>query len=112
MIGLCGCCALLYCIRDHREQEDIRQRSYDAEIAVVDDDRAVVQLVTAFLEVQEYRTISCSQAAEAISLNNNQIFLVCFRRLHHTDSLPSQYHDLEQARKACKPGDGTNAIRV
>ena len=37
-------------------------------IAVVDDDRAVVQLVTAFLETQEYRTVSCLQGAEAIAL--------------------------------------------
>jgi CheY-like chemotaxis protein len=37
-------------------------------IAVVDDDRAVVQLVTAFLEAQDYRTVSCLQAAEAIAL--------------------------------------------
>jgi CheY-like chemotaxis protein len=37
-------------------------------IAVVDDDRAVVQLVTAFLEAQDYRTVSCFQAAEAIAL--------------------------------------------
>lgn len=37
-------------------------------IAVVDDDRAVVQLVTAFLDAQEYRTVSCYQAAEAIEL--------------------------------------------
>jgi CheY-like chemotaxis protein len=37
-------------------------------IAVVDDDRAVVQLVTAFLEAQDYRTISCLQAAEAVAL--------------------------------------------
>jgi CheY-like chemotaxis protein len=34
---------------------------------VVDDDRAVVQLVTAFLEAQEYRVISCLQGAEAIA---------------------------------------------
>ena len=32
-------------------------------IALVDDDRAVVQIVTAFLEAQEYRTVSCLQAA-------------------------------------------------
>jgi CheY-like chemotaxis protein len=37
-------------------------------IALVDDDRAVVQIVTAFLEAQEYRTVSCLQAAEAIAL--------------------------------------------
>jgi len=37
-------------------------------IAMVDDDRAVVQLVTAFLEAQEYRTVSCLQAAEALAL--------------------------------------------
>jgi CheY-like chemotaxis protein len=37
-------------------------------IAVVDDDRAVVQIVTAFLESQDYRTVSCFQAAEAIPL--------------------------------------------
>jgi len=37
-------------------------------IAVVDDDRAVVQLVTAFLEAQNYRTVSCLQGAEAIAL--------------------------------------------
>ena len=37
-------------------------------IAVVDDDRAVVQLVTAFLEAQNYRTVSCLQAAEALTL--------------------------------------------
>jgi CheY-like chemotaxis protein len=37
-------------------------------IAVIDDDRAVVQLVAAFLEAQEYRTVSCLQAAEAIAL--------------------------------------------
>jgi len=37
-------------------------------IAVVDDDRAVVQLVTAFLEAQNYRTVSCLQGAEAITL--------------------------------------------
>jgi CheY-like chemotaxis protein len=37
-------------------------------IAVVDDDRAVVQLVTAFLEAQNYRTVSCLQGAEALAL--------------------------------------------
>jgi DNA-binding response OmpR family regulator len=37
-------------------------------IAVVDDDRAIVQLVAAFLEAQQYRTVICLQAAEAISL--------------------------------------------
>jgi two-component system, OmpR family, KDP operon response regulator KdpE len=37
-------------------------------IAVVDDDRAVVQLVTAFLEAQDYRTVSCFLAAGAIAL--------------------------------------------
>jgi DNA-binding response OmpR family regulator len=37
-------------------------------IALVDDDRAVVQIVTAFLEAQEYRTVSCLQAAEALAL--------------------------------------------
>ena len=37
-------------------------------IAVVDDDHAVVQLVTAFLEAQNYRTVSCSQGAEALAL--------------------------------------------
>lgn len=36
-------------------------------IAVVDDDRAVVQLVTAFLEAQDYRTISCLDGTEAIA---------------------------------------------
>lgn len=36
-------------------------------IAVVDDDRAVVQLVTAFLDAQGYRAISCLQGAEAIT---------------------------------------------
>ena len=37
-------------------------------IAMVDDDRAVVQLITAFLETQDYRTVSCLQGAEAIAL--------------------------------------------
>jgi CheY-like chemotaxis protein len=37
-------------------------------IALVDDDRAVVQIVTAFLEAQEYRTVNCLQAAEALAL--------------------------------------------
>jgi DNA-binding response OmpR family regulator len=37
-------------------------------IAVVDDDRAVVQLMTAFLEAQEYRTVNCLQAADALAL--------------------------------------------
>jgi DNA-binding response OmpR family regulator len=36
-------------------------------VAIVDDDRAVVQLVTAFLEAQEYRIISCLQGTEAIA---------------------------------------------
>jgi CheY-like chemotaxis protein len=37
-------------------------------VALIDDDHAVVQLVTAFLESQDYRTVSCLQAAEAIAL--------------------------------------------
>ena len=37
-------------------------------IAVVDDDKAVVQLVTAFLEAYDYRTISCLHSAEAVAL--------------------------------------------
>jgi len=37
-------------------------------IAVVDDDKAVVQLVTAFLEAYDYRTISCLHSAEALAL--------------------------------------------
>ena len=37
-------------------------------IALVDDDRAVVQIVTAFLKAPEYRTVSCLQAAEALAL--------------------------------------------
>jgi CheY-like chemotaxis protein len=37
-------------------------------IAVVDDDQAVVQLVTAFLEAYDYRTISCLRSAEALAL--------------------------------------------
>ena len=36
-------------------------------IAVVDDDRAVVQLVTAFLDAQGYRTISCLHGTGAIA---------------------------------------------
>jgi len=37
-------------------------------IAVVDDDTAVVRLVTDFLEAYGYRTISCVHSAEAVSL--------------------------------------------
>jgi DNA-binding response OmpR family regulator len=42
--------------------------THSPQIAVIDDDRAVVQIVTAFLETQDYRTVSCSQAAEALAL--------------------------------------------
>jgi CheY-like chemotaxis protein len=37
-------------------------------IAMVDDDTAVVQLVTTFLEAQGYRMVSCHQSATALAL--------------------------------------------
>jgi CheY-like chemotaxis protein len=37
-------------------------------IVVVDDDTAVVRLVTDFLEAYDYRTISCVDSADAVSL--------------------------------------------
>jgi CheY-like chemotaxis protein len=41
-------------------------------IAMIDDDTAVVQLVTTFLEAHGYRMVSCHQSAQALALIHSE----------------------------------------